>query len=267
MPSTDPDTTETDTGIPDEDATELGVGEWTAFDSGLEMTIEDLETFAPTYLDRDHEEGDAYVRFTVRVKNRAPGVRRAMRAHHAEHPRRAPRRGNASEAAHTRAVEQHTKERSDALRRAKAAARMHLTARVQVWAGEARAVRSYDADQEILTGLNTEVRRRRTRTATYAYRVPAAALDDLRIRLSPAVNGTTRESADWTATLTAPPEDLLDDSLVREEPAERTAAATEADEPTDDGDDEEHPKKRKQRRQEKRAHRRQQLRSTNGAAL
>ncbi|MGW2343818.1 hypothetical protein [Streptomyces sp. NPDC001661] len=250
MSSNDHDTT----------GTALDVGEWAAFDSGLEATIDDLETFAPTYLDQGHEEGDSYVRFTVRVKNSAPGVRRAMRAHHAEHPRRAPRRGYSSEAAHTRAVDQHTKEHTDALRHAKAAVRMHLTARVQVWAGGAKAVRSYDADQDILAGLHSEVRRRRTRTATYAFRVPAGGLDDLHIRLSPAVNGTTRESADWETSLPEPPEDLLDDSLVRE-PEDRTDAEA-AD------DDTEHaPKKRKQRRQEKREHRRQQIRSTNGAAL
>ncbi|WP_425834549.1 hypothetical protein [Streptomyces fractus] len=253
MSSNDHDTT----------GTALDVGEWAAFDSGLEVTIDELEPFAPTYLDRDHEDGDTYVRFTVRAKNMAPGVRRAMRAHHAEHPRRAPRRGYASEAAHTRAVEQHTKERTDALRRAKAGVRMRLTARVQVWAGDARAVRSYDAGQDILAGLHTEVRRRRTRTATYVFRVPAGGLDDLRIRLSPAVNGTTRESADWTASLPAPPEDLLDDSLVRE-PEEHT----DTEDVTDEDDHTEHePKKRKQRRQEKREHRRQQIRSTHGAAL
>ncbi|MFD7293145.1 hypothetical protein ACFV9W_07620 [Streptomyces sp. NPDC059897] len=249
-----------------EPTTALEVGEPAAFDSGLEATVDDLEPFAPTYLDRDHEEGDTYVRFTVRVKNTAPGVRRAMRAHHAEHPRRAPRRGYSSEAAHTRAVDQHTKEHTDALRRAKAATRMHLTARVQMWAGDAPAARSFDADQDILAGLHSEVRRRRTRTATYAFRVPAGALDDLRIRLSPAVNGTTRESAEWTASLPAPPEDLLDDSLVREPAGQRDAGA---EEDTDDNDDdtERAPKKRKQRRQEKREHRRQQIRSTHGAAL
>ncbi|WP_327663601.1 MULTISPECIES: hypothetical protein [unclassified Streptomyces] len=252
--------TDADTAEPD---TALEVGEWTTLDSGLAVTIDEIEPFSPTYLDRDHEDGDTYVRFTVRVKNMAPGVRRAMRAHHAEHPRRAPRRGYSSEAAHTRAVEQHTKERSDALRRAKGGVRMRLTARVQVWAGDTRAVRTYDADQDILAGLHTELRRRRTGTTTYAFRVPAEDLDDLRIRVSPAVNGVTRESADWAASLTTPPEDLLDDSLIRE-PVEQAPA----EEATDEDHETEHtPKKRKQRRQEKRDHRRQQIRSTHGAAL
>lgn len=107
------------------------------------------------------------------------------------------------------------------------------------------------------------MRRRRTGTTTYAFRVPAEDLDDLRIRVSPAVNGVTRESADWAASLTTPPEDLLDDSLIRE-PVEQAPA----EEATDEDHETEHtPKKRKQRRQEKRDHRRQQIRSTHGAAL
>jgi hypothetical protein len=260
------------------------VGEWLAFDGGLEVLVDDLEPFAPTHLDRDHQDGDAYVRFTVCARNTAPRPGKAMRAHRREHPRAPAPSGDLSEAARTRLVEKRSAERVQAARRARAAAHMEVETRVQLWADDVRAHRVHDADQSILTGLHTTVPRRRTRRATYAFRVPADGLDHVRVVIRPSVNDRMQEQAEWTAGVEAPDASLLDESLSRDdaETNEDAAASEGADDgdgsyADDDSDDlgdadddaaagQQRPSLRA-RRQSKRDQRRQQLKSNNGAVL
>ncbi|MFD6419607.1 hypothetical protein [Streptomyces sp. NPDC060194] len=257
----------------------LGVGEWVAFSGGLELMVDELEPFAPTHLDRDHHDGDAYVRFTVHARNTAPPVRRAMRAQRKENPRRARTSGDLSEVARTRLVDEHTRQHALALTKARAAVRMRVGARVQVRAGDVPAVRTHDPEQEIVEGLHTEVRRRRTRSATYAFRLPAEHLDDVHIVLRPSVNELSQGEAEWAAALDAPPEDLLDDLDVREPRRARPAdpvdededddANTDADEVEDEvAEDGAGPSaSRLDRRRERKAHKREALRTSNGAQL
>ncbi|WP_329124924.1 hypothetical protein [Streptomyces sp. NBC_01465] len=237
------------------------VGEWLAFDGGLEVLVEDLEPFAPTHLDRDHQDGDTYVRFTVCARNTSPRARKAMRAHRREHPRAPAPSGDLSEAARTRMIEKRAAERVQAAKKARAAVRMEVEARVQLWADEVRAHRTHDPEQSILAGLHTTVPRRRTRKATYAFRVPADSLDHVRVVIVPSVNDRLQEEAEWTAEVEAPDDALLDDSLPRDDDtddgaAEASEEETEARQPSF-----------RERRQNKRDHRRQQIKSTNGAVL
>ncbi|MEV0091266.1 hypothetical protein [Streptomyces sp. NPDC050738] len=242
------------------------VGEWLAFDGGLEVLVEDLEPFAPTHLDRDHQDGDTYVRFTVCARNTAPPARKAMRAHRREHPRAPAPSGDLSEAARTRMIEKRAAERVQAMKKAKAAVHMEVEARVQLWADEVRAHRTHDPDQSILTGLHTTVPRRRTRKATYAFRVPAASLDHVRVVIVPSVNDRLQEEAEWTAGVEAPDASLLEDSLQRDDGTDEDAEASEGDDEPESESEVRQPSFR-ERRQNKRDHRRQQIKSTNGAVL
>ncbi|GAA1366287.1 hypothetical protein [Streptomyces beijiangensis] len=251
------------------------VGEWLAFDGGLEVLVDDLEPFAPTHLDRDHQDGDTYVRFTVCARNTAPRAGKAMRAHRREHPRAPAPSGDLSEAARTRLVEKRSAERVQAMKKARAAVHMEVEARVQLWADDVRAHRTHDADQSILTGLHTTVPRRRTRKATYAFRVPADALDRVRVVIRPSVNDRLQEEAEWTTEIDAPDASLLDESLPRhDEEAEESAAVSaesgdvsEDDDSEGEGEPEQRRTSLRERRQNKRDHRRQQLKSNNGAVL